>query len=156
MNVIRALFMRDIKVGYQWADMDLRGFEPVSTHKHWRPTRVPRIVKHIRRINYAHRLIKKAHRRTVLRRILFNRSKLKITHKPPSTHIHFQSMTVRSQPIPASPCRSLVLTFITLTCFRNTSVLTVRYSYDLSLYIKSTRILMADCEKEITTCGNFI
>ena len=109
MNVIRALFMRDIKVGYQWADMDVRGFEPVSTHKHWRPTRVPRIVKHIRRINYAHRLIKKAHRRTVLRRILFNRSKLKITHKPPSTHIHFQSMTVRSQPIPASPCRSRVL-----------------------------------------------
>ena len=52
--------------------------------------------------------------------------------------------------------KKVVLTFITLTCFRNTSVLTVRQSYDLSLCKRSTRILMADCEKEITACGNFI
>ena len=30
-------------------------------------------------------------------------------------------------------CVFIVLTFITITCFRNTSVLTVRYSYDVRL-----------------------
>jgi len=50
----------------------------------------------------------------------------------------------------------VVLTFITLTCFRNTSVVTVCLSYDLSLCIRSTRILMVDSEEEITACGNFI
>jgi len=53
------------KMGHQWMVKDVRGFEPVPTHKHWRPTRVPRIVTHTRRKN-----------------------------KPPSTHIHLQSMTV--------------------------------------------------------------
>ena len=92
MNVKRALFMRDMKVGRQWTDVDVRGFEPFLTHKHWRPTRVPRIVKHTRDINYARRLKNSAHRRRKLD--FFNRSKLKITHKPPSMHIHLQSMTV--------------------------------------------------------------
>jgi len=94
MNVIRALFMGDMKVGRQWTDVDVRGFEPVLTHKHWRPTCLPRIVEHTRRINYARRLMNNAHRRTVVRRNIFFRSKLKITHKPPETHIHLQSMTV--------------------------------------------------------------
>jgi len=95
-NVIRARFMRDMKVGRQWTDVDVRGFEPVLTHKHWRPTRVPRIVKHTRDINYARRLKNSAHRRTKLD--FFNRSKLKITHKPPSTHIHSQSLTITFDP----------------------------------------------------------
>ena len=73
----------DMKGGRQWTDVDVRGFEPVSTHKHWRPTRVPRIVTHTWRIHYAHRLMH-----------IFNRSKLKITHKPSSKHIHLQSLTV--------------------------------------------------------------
>jgi len=34
MNVIRAWFRRDLKVGRQWTDVDVRGFEPVPTHKH--------------------------------------------------------------------------------------------------------------------------
>ena len=33
-NVIRALFMRDMKVGRQWTDVDVRGFEPDPTLKH--------------------------------------------------------------------------------------------------------------------------
>jgi hypothetical protein len=90
MNVIRARFMRDMNVGCQWTDADVHGFEWVPTHKHWRPTRVPRIVTHTRRINYARRLMNYAHRR----KKKLNRSKLKITHKPPSTHIHLQSLTV--------------------------------------------------------------
>ena len=51
----------------------------------------------------------------------------------------------------------LVLTFVTLTCFR-----TPRYSLYIRIMtsaytcIRSTRILMADKEKEITACGNFI
>ena len=67
MNVIRAQFMRDMKVVRQWTDVDVRGFKPVPTHKHWRPTRVPRIVTHTRRINYARRLINNA----VVRRNFF-------------------------------------------------------------------------------------
>ena len=35
----------------------------------------------------------------------------------------------------------LVPTFITVTCFRNTSLLTVQKSFDVSLYRKSTMIL---------------
>jgi len=87
MNVIRALFMRDIKVGLQKTDVGVCGFEPVLTHKHWRPTRIPGIVTHTRHINYARRLMNNAHRRTDVHPIFLNRSKLKITHKPPSTHI---------------------------------------------------------------------
>jgi hypothetical protein len=34
MNMIRALFMRDMNVGRQWTNVDVRGFEPVQTHKH--------------------------------------------------------------------------------------------------------------------------
>ena len=60
MNIIRARFMRDMKVGRQWTDVDVRCFEPVPTHKHLRPTRVPRIVTHTRRINYARRLTNNA------------------------------------------------------------------------------------------------
>jgi len=70
MNVIRTLFMRDMKVGRQLTDVDVRGFETVSTHKHWRPTRVPRVVTHTRRMNYERRLMNNAHN-------FFNRSKLK-------------------------------------------------------------------------------
>ena len=83
------------------ASVDVRGFEPVPTHKHWRPTRVPRIVTQTRRINnarrrmnYAHRRMNYAHRRTVVRRKNFEPFKTQITHKPPSTHIHLQSLTV--------------------------------------------------------------
>jgi len=46
------------------------------------------IVTHTRRINYTRRLMNNADAD------FFNRSKLKITHKPPSTHIHLQSLTV--------------------------------------------------------------
>ena len=84
----------DMKVGRQWTDVDVRGLEPIPTHKHWRPTRVPRMVTHTRRINYARRLMDNAHRRIGVRRNFFNRSKLKITHKPHSTHIHLQSLTI--------------------------------------------------------------
>jgi hypothetical protein len=66
-NVIRARFMRDMNVGCQWTDVNVRGFEPVPTHKHWRPTRVPRLVTHTQRIHYARRLMNYAHRRTVVR-----------------------------------------------------------------------------------------
>jgi hypothetical protein len=52
----------------RWASVDVCGFEQVPTHKHWRPTRVPRIVTHTRRINYARRLMNYAHRSTVVRR----------------------------------------------------------------------------------------
>jgi len=95
-EVIRALFNRDMKVGFQKTDVGVRGFEPVLTHKHWRLTRVPGIVTHTRHIHYARRLMNNAHRRTDVRRIFLNRSKLKTTHKPPSTHIYMylQSMTV--------------------------------------------------------------
>jgi hypothetical protein len=62
MNVIRARFMRDMNVGRQWTDMDVCGFEPVPTHKHRQPTRVPRIVAHTRRINFARRLMNYARR----------------------------------------------------------------------------------------------
>ena len=34
MNVIHARFMRDMNVGRQWTDVDVRGFKPVPTHKH--------------------------------------------------------------------------------------------------------------------------
>jgi len=34
--------------------------------------------------------------------------------------------------------------------------LAVRYGYEVSLFIESTRILMAGTEKEITACENFI
>ena len=34
MNVICARFMRDMNVGRQWTDVDVRGFEQVPTHKH--------------------------------------------------------------------------------------------------------------------------
>jgi len=80
--VIRALFMRDMKVGCQWTDVDMRGIESVPT----------RIVTHTRRINYAHR-------RTVVRRKFFEPFKtqnhaqnafdahpLTITDGPRSTH----------------------------------------------------------------------
>ena len=90
-NVIRALFMRDTKVVRQWTDVDVRGFEPVPTHKHWRPTRVPRMVKHIRRINYARRHVNNAHRRTVVLWKIFKPFK---TQNHAQTHIHLQLMTV--------------------------------------------------------------
>jgi hypothetical protein len=61
MNVIRERFMRDMNVGRQCMDVNVRGFEPVPTHKHWRPTRVPHVVTHTWRINYAHRLMNYAH-----------------------------------------------------------------------------------------------
>jgi len=69
MNVIPALFMRDMKLGRQWTDVDVRGFEQVPTHKHWRPTRVSRIFAQSRK--YARRLLNNAHRRTLLRRKFF-------------------------------------------------------------------------------------
>jgi len=71
-------------------NVDMRGFEPVLTHKHRQPTRVPRIVTHTRHINYALRLMNNTHN-------FFNRSKLKIMHKPPSTRIHLQSLTVHDK-----------------------------------------------------------
>ena len=86
MNVIRARFMRDMKVGRQWTDVGLRGFEPVP-HKHWRPTRV---ITHTRCIHYARRLMNNAHVITNF----FNRSKLRITHKLSSKHFYLQSLTV--------------------------------------------------------------
>jgi len=66
MNVIRALFMCDMKVGRQWTDVDMCGFEPVLAHKHWWLTRVPHIVTHTWRINYACQLINNAHWRTTV------------------------------------------------------------------------------------------
>ena len=89
---------RDMCAVHAWyergASVDVRGFEPVPTHKHWRPTRVPRIVTHTRRINNARRRMNYAHRHTVVRRKNFEPFKTQITHKPPSTHIHLQSLTV--------------------------------------------------------------
>jgi hypothetical protein len=93
-NMIRARLMRDMNVGRQWTDVDMRGFEPVPTHKHWGATHVPRIVTHTRRIIYAHRLTNYAH--LCVGKIL-NRSKFKSRTnrlRRTSTYNHWQSTFV--------------------------------------------------------------
>jgi len=99
MSVEWTWYVRCFCVIWRWG-VSGRTWNRAVSNQFWRistdgrPTHVPRIVTHTRRKNYAHRLMNYAHRRTVVRGILFNHSKLKITHKPPSTHIHLQSMTV--------------------------------------------------------------
>jgi len=53
---------RDMEVGRQWTDVDVRCFEPDPTNptKDCQSTRVPRVVTHTRRINYARRLLNNA------------------------------------------------------------------------------------------------
>jgi hypothetical protein len=99
MSVEWTWYMRGSCMGRQWTVVDVRGFKPVPTQKHWRPTRVLRIVTHTRRINYAHRLMNYAHWRTVVRRenfepfktqnhaqTAFNAHPLTITDSPRSFH----------------------------------------------------------------------
>jgi len=84
--------------GRQWTDVNVRDFESVPTHKHWRPTRVPRKVTHTRRMN-------NAHRRTVVRRKYFepfktqNHAQLTINDGPRSIHRQITHTT-------RAPCRN--------------------------------------------------
>jgi hypothetical protein len=77
------------------ASVDVRGFEPIPTHKHWRPTRVPRIVTHTRRINYARWLMNYAHRRTVVRRKNFETFK---TQNHAQTAFDAHPLTITDSP----------------------------------------------------------
>jgi hypothetical protein len=90
---IRTRFMRDMNVGRQWTDVD--GFKPVPTHKHRRPTRVPRIVTHTLRINYARRLMNYAQRRSVVRRKIFEPFK---TQNHAQTAFNAYPLTITDSP----------------------------------------------------------